>query len=71
MIAGDALKVIAEAHPEYELSALVRTQDKADIVKKAYPNIRIVLGSNDDSDLIKEEAAKADIVLRKVYVEHP
>jgi hypothetical protein len=25
-----------------------------------------VLGGNDDSDLIKEEAAKADVVLRKL-----
>jgi len=33
-------------------------------VKKAFPNVRIVLGGNDDSELLKEEAAKADIVLR-------
>jgi hypothetical protein len=43
---------------------LVRTQEKADIVKKAFPNVRIVLGGNDDSDVLKEEAAKADVVLR-------
>jgi hypothetical protein len=65
-IAGDALYALNEKHPDYEYSALVRTQEKADIVKKAYPNIRIVLGGNDDSDLIKEEAAKADVVLRKL-----
>ena len=64
-IAGDALFALNEKYPDYEYSALVRTQEKADIVKKAYPNIRIVLGGNDDSDLIKEEAAKADVVLRK------
>jgi hypothetical protein len=44
---------------------LVRTQEKADIVKKAFPNVRIVLGGNDDSDVLKEEAAKADVVLRE------
>lgn len=64
-IAGDALYALNQKHPDYEYSALVRTQEKADIVKKAFPNIRIVLGGNDDSDLLKEEAAKADVVLRK------
>jgi N-acetyl-gamma-glutamylphosphate reductase len=63
-IAGDALYALHEKHPDYEYSALVRTQEKADVVKKAFPNIRIVLGGNDDSDLLKEEAAKADVVLR-------
>lgn len=55
---------LRQKHPEYEYAALVRTQDKADLVKQAYPNIRIVLGGLDDSNLLKEEAAKADVVLR-------
>jgi hypothetical protein len=63
-IAGDALYALNQKHPDYEYSALVRTQEKADIVKKAFPNVRIVLGGNDDSDLLKEEATKADVVLR-------
>jgi hypothetical protein len=63
-IAGDALYTLNQKHPDYEYSALVRTQEKADIVKKAFPNVRTVLGGNDDSDLLKEEAAKADVVLR-------
>jgi N-acetyl-gamma-glutamylphosphate reductase len=67
-IAGDALYALNEKHPDYEYSALVRTQEKADIVKKAFPNVRIVLGGNDDSELLKEEAAKADIVLRMLNV---
>ncbi|KAK5125459.1 hypothetical protein LTR85_000568 [Meristemomyces frigidus] len=62
-IAGDATHALYEAHPEYEYAALVRTQEKADIVKKAFPSIRTVLGNLDDSDVLKEEAAKADIVL--------
>ena len=32
-------------------------------MKKAYPNIRIVLGGLDDYDVLKREAANADIVL--------
>lgn len=64
-IAGDAFYALYNKHPDYEYAALVRTQEKADIVKKAFPNVRIVLGGNDDSDVIKAEAAKADIVLRR------
>ena len=64
-IAGDALHVLYEKHPDYEYVALVRTQEKADLVKKAFPNVRIALGNLDDSDLLKDEASKADVVLRK------
>lgn len=62
-IAGDASHVIAKAHPEYEYTFLVRTEEKAEAVKKAFPSARIVIGDNDSSDLLKAEAAKADIVL--------
>lgn len=33
-------------------------------MKKAFSNARIVVGDLDDSALLEEEAAKADIVLR-------
>lgn len=66
-IAGDAFYALNKAHPEYEYAALVRTQEKADTVKKAYPSVRIVLGGLDDSDILKEEAAKADVVLRASF----
>lgn len=62
-IAGDAFSVLQEKHPEYEYTALVRTDEKAEIVKKAYPSTRTVIGDLDNSDLLKEEASKADIVL--------
>ena len=63
-IAGDALFVLSQCHPEYEYAALVRSQEKADRVKKAYPSLRIVLGDLDDYDTLNEESARADIVLR-------
>ncbi|KAI6890502.1 hypothetical protein KC355_g21324, partial [Hortaea werneckii] len=47
-IAGDATHVLYSAHPDWEYSLLVRTQDKADILKKAFPNARTVLGSLED-----------------------
>ncbi|KAI1260124.1 NAD(P)-binding protein [Xylariaceae sp. FL1019] len=62
-IAGDALHLLAEKHPEYEYAALVRTEDKAKKVRDALPKVRIVLGSLDDSDVLRKEAAWADLVL--------
>lgn len=56
---------IHNKHPDYEYACLVRSKDKAEAVKKAFPDVRIVLGSLDDSQLLEEEAAKADIVLRR------
>jgi len=44
--------------------ALTRSQDKADVVKKSYPNLEVVLGGLDDSNIIKHAAADADIVIR-------
>lgn len=64
-IAGDAFHAFNQAHPDWEYAALVRTKDKGDAVKKTYPSVRIVLGGLDDSAILKEEAAKADIVLRE------
>lgn len=63
-IGGDALYALHSKHPEYEYTALVRTQEKADKVTAKFPDVRIVIGANEDSHLIREEASKADVVLR-------
>ncbi|KAK6864046.1 hypothetical protein PG990_006514 [Apiospora arundinis] len=62
-IGGDALSVLIQAHPDFEYTLLVRTQEKADKVKTQYPNATIILGDLNDSELLREQAAKADIVL--------
>jgi hypothetical protein len=41
----------------------VGPEQKAEPVKKAFPNVRIVLGGLDDSEILEEEAAKADVVV--------
>lgn len=43
----------------------MRTEDKAKLVKEAYPSVKIVLGDLDDSETLEREAAEADIVLRE------
>ncbi|KAI8634833.1 hypothetical protein F5Y19DRAFT_469883 [Xylariaceae sp. FL1651] len=62
-IAGDALCVLAQAHPEFEYAALVRSEDKAARVRDAYPAVRVVVGSLDDAEVLRKEAAWADLVL--------
>ncbi|KAL4953922.1 hypothetical protein BDW69DRAFT_147100 [Aspergillus filifer] len=62
-IGGDAFHVLSQEHKDIEFSALIRTEEKAKYVRELYPNVRIVLGGNDDAELIEKEAARADIVL--------
>ncbi|KAK3053033.1 hypothetical protein LTS18_012207, partial [Coniosporium uncinatum] len=62
-IGGDALHALYNAHPEYTYTALVRTPEKGRSVTSAYPNVHVVLGDNDSSDLLRTESAAADIVL--------
>lgn len=64
-IAGDAVFAINEAHPDIEFTFLVRTGNKAAIVRKAYPRSRVIIGELDHYGLLEEESARADIVLRK------
>lgn len=54
-----------ERHPDYEYTALVRTAEKAKQVTSKYPNVKIVIGDLDNYDLIKEQAATNDIILRE------
>jgi hypothetical protein len=63
----DAFYAIHRAHPDYEYAALVRSEEKSRKVQAAYPDVRIVIGGLDDSAILEEEAAKADIVLRIVH----
>ncbi|KAI8309256.1 hypothetical protein K4K61_001949 [Colletotrichum sp. SAR11_59] len=62
-IGGDFLYAAYHAHPEWSFSALVRNQEKAAILRDAFPNIRPVLGDLDSTDVLREEASAADIVL--------
>ncbi|KAK0660695.1 hypothetical protein DIS24_g3289 [Lasiodiplodia hormozganensis] len=69
-IGGDALHAISKAHPEYEWTCLVRNSDKGALVAKQYPKVRLVYGDLDSSELIAEEAAKADIVCNWANCDH-
>ena len=62
-IGGDALFTIANTHPEYEITCLVRNSEKGALVAKDYPKFKLIYGDLDKTDLIEEESKKADIVL--------
>ncbi|KAK5174653.1 uncharacterized protein LTR77_001735 [Saxophila tyrrhenica] len=69
-IGGDALFAIAQAHPEYDITCLVRNSDKGALVAKDYASSKLVYGDLDSVDLIEAEAKKADIVLNFASADH-
>jgi hypothetical protein len=60
----------------FKASLTNEAEEKAQPVKKAFPNIRIVLGDLDNSKVLEEESAKADVVIRtqdpdlQLFVDH-
>lgn len=58
------LYALYNKHPDYEYSALVRSEEKGKPVKKAFADVRLVIGDLDSAEVLEEEAAKADVVIR-------
>ncbi|KAF4951248.1 hypothetical protein FSARC_12975 [Fusarium sarcochroum] len=69
-VGGDALYTLIKAHPDYEVTALVRSKEKGDVVKKQYPSVRLVYGDLDDFELLADEVSKADIIGHWASCEH-
>ncbi|KAF2463737.1 NAD dependent epimerase/dehydratase family protein [Lindgomyces ingoldianus] len=69
-IGGDALYAIANAHPELEITALVRNSDKGAKVASQYSKIRLVYGDLDSTDILTTEASKANVVLHCADADH-
>ncbi|PLB52556.1 NAD(P)-binding protein [Aspergillus steynii IBT 23096] len=59
---GDILYCASRVHPDWEWTCLVRSEEKGAKVAAEYPQVRLVYGTTDDSDLLEEEASKADTV---------
>ena len=62
-IGGTVFDTIVSAHPEYEVTAMLRNVP-ANFEQK-YPKVKIVKGDYDSADIIAEAASKADIVIRE------
>ena len=64
-IGGQLLHIFTVKHPDYKVTALVRSDEQREKIAKIYPSVGFVIGDLDSSDLIIEESKKADVVLRK------
>jgi hypothetical protein len=62
------LYALYNAHPDYSYSVLVRTKEKAKLVTDAFPKVRIFIGGLEDSDILKEQASKVDILIRITHL---
>jgi N-acetyl-gamma-glutamylphosphate reductase len=63
-IGGDALYTIANAHPDWEITCLVRNSSKGAKVASQYPKVNLVYGDLDSTELIETECKKADLIYR-------
>jgi nucleoside-diphosphate-sugar epimerase len=68
-IGGDLLAGLQEQYPEYEITCLVRTQDKADTIRAVYPDVKVVLGDDESAEIVERETMNADIVFRECRFE--
>ncbi len=57
-----------QAHPDYDITCLVRNSDKGAQVASQYSRVKLVYGDLDSTELLEEEARKADIILREALV---
>lgn len=62
-IGGTAHAAFAKAHPDWEFTLLVRSEERAKPIKEAYPNTKFAYGGLDDADLVQKAAAEADIII--------
>jgi nucleoside-diphosphate-sugar epimerase len=61
-IGGSVLEGIYKTYPDLEITALLRSE-RADFTER-YPNVKVVVGTFDDFDIIEKAANEADIVIR-------
>lgn len=69
-IGGDFLYALNEAHPDWDMTAMVRNSDKGAKVAQQYPNVKLVYGDLESADLLEEEASKADVVFQFADADH-
>lgn len=68
-IGGEVLHALQHGHPEYEVAALIRDNEKAGKVLAAYPKVRVVLADLDAVEIIEKESREANIVIREsIYI---
>jgi nucleoside-diphosphate-sugar epimerase len=69
-IGGDVFYAVTQAHPDWEISVLVRNKEKGEKLASEYPNVRVVQGDLDSAAIIEEETKNADIVFHCADCDH-
>lgn len=62
-IGGSAHAAIAKAHPDWDITLLIRNEERGKPIKEAYPKTKFVYGTLDDAEVVQKAAAEADIVI--------
>lgn len=62
-IGGQVLHELSTRLSAASVTAIVRAESKAKLIRDAFPRTRIVLGDLTDKDLLKKEASEASIIL--------
>lgn len=62
-VGGSVFAALAEKHPEYEMTVLLRSVPDGFV--NAYPKARIVRGDFDSAEVLAAAAAESDIVIRR------
>ncbi|KAF3049642.1 hypothetical protein E8E11_007151 [Didymella keratinophila] len=60
-IGGSVLHTLATAHPDWSIAVLLRREPPT--FRSTYPNIKVIHGDYDSTDLISQAAQEADIVV--------
>ncbi|KAJ5548489.1 hypothetical protein N7513_005723 [Penicillium frequentans] len=69
-VGGHTTGELIAAHPEYQVVTLVRNEEQAAKLQSHWPAITTVVGTLDDDKIIKEESAKANVVLQLASSDH-
>ncbi|KAJ5107200.1 hypothetical protein N7456_003875 [Penicillium angulare] len=69
-VGGQTAATLIAKHPEYNVVALVRDQEQAAQLKSRWSAIETVIGTLDDDKVLKDEAAKADVVIQTASSDH-
>ena len=67
-LGGHTITRVMEKHPQWNIVALIRSEEQKKIVQARWPKIEVVIGDLDNRDLLIEEGSKADVVLRMRFL---
>lgn len=69
-IGGEVLSQILSQFPSDSITALIRSQEKSDILTDKFPQIKSVIGTLDNLDEIKTQCEEADIIINTASNNH-